>query len=219
MQARTGVCKEAAASVRERITGISKTIAGISAIGIQMQRIALNATFRPRSLGPWQHFYRVAQAIAEPARLSGAASGTIENHRATSEMQQWRSSSQRPPRGACPKPNWNGLRLSVNELDSDQDKAQSGYARTIGLIAGIRQQIRESIAGFGDQDESLDMLATATQTLRDLSNSARPRGSGGATEIAAVYTMQSERAVHQALYDTVRETRYPAPLEDNVEFF
>ncbi|MEI9972884.1 MAG: hypothetical protein WDO73_12965 [Ignavibacteriota bacterium] len=71
---------EAAVSVHQRLAEMSDTIAGIQVIGIEMQRIALNATIQAAHLGQaGASLEIVAQAIQLLARDSEAATDQIEH--------------------------------------------------------------------------------------------------------------------------------------------
>ena len=223
---------ETAISVHQRVSEMSGTIAGVHAVGIEMQRIALNAAIQAAHLGPGGEALEIiAQAIQGLARESEAASGGIENllgntRTAVMALEQATGGS-------------NGsdelmerLRENAAALKRVQDEAHGGYLRALELIAGMKQQVGETIAIFGAADGCLEVLAHAHEMLRGLSIDARRTGSPAAGLAASAYTMQSERAVHETLYDTAPGNREapgngdfppanaPAAVEgDNVEFF
>jgi methyl-accepting chemotaxis protein len=217
---------EAAVSVRQRIAGISQTIAGVGSIGIQMQRVALNATIQAARLGPEGAAIEiVAQAIQVLARETETASGTLEDRLRTIRDAVAALETSTAARGGSEAQTAH-LRRSAEALSSMQDKARGGYARAVDLTAGLKQEIRETIETFGRQDECLRVLAAATEMLRELSSDAPLRDPAGVELTASSYTMQSERGVHHALYETVpqdrpfpQESALPASQEDNVEFF
>jgi methyl-accepting chemotaxis protein len=217
---------EVAGSVHQRVSEMSGTIAGVHVIGIEMQRIALNATIQAAHLGPAGAALEiVAQAIQGLARDSEAASGTIEDHlrntgTAVRVLQQATGGSNRSNEVFAL------LRKNAAALKSVQGEANEGYIRASDSIAGMKQQIGETITMFGSTDGCLETLGRANEMLRGLSIDAQRTGSQGVGSVAATYTMQSERAVHQSLYDTApRDQDFPpasAPAameEDNVEFF
>ena len=216
---------EAAGSVHQRVSEMSGTIAGVQVIGIEMQRIALNATIQAAHLGPAGAALEiVAQAIQGLARDSEAASDTIEDHlsntrTAVRALEQATGGSRSDEVIAL-------LRKNAAALKSVQGEANEGYMRASDSIAGMKQQIGETIAMFGSTDGCLETLGRANEMLRGLSIDAQRTGSQGVRSVAATYTMQSERAVHESLYATApRNQDFPpasAPAameEDNVEFF
>ncbi len=77
---------------------------------------------------------------------------------------------------------------------SIQDQAREGYARTMGHIQNLECQIRETVSGFGCQGEGLERLAEAVKLLQDLARRGQQPDAAGAAQMAAIYTMQSERA-------------------------
>ncbi len=87
---------EAAASVHQRVSGIAETIAGVRAIGIEMQRIALNATIQAAHLGTdGAALEIVAQAIQALARETETASGMLDGRLRTIWMPPGRSGAGR----------------------------------------------------------------------------------------------------------------------------
>jgi hypothetical protein len=88
------------------------------------------------------------------------------------------------------------------------------------MIAGLNQRIRDVISAFGAPEEFLDVLGAASKTLHDLSADAGAADSAVMDEIASTYTMDSERAVHKALYEAVPAAEEASAAQDeNVEFF
>ena len=118
------------------------------------------------------------------------------------------------------------LRRSAAASKSIQDQAREGYARTMGHIENLECQIRETVSGFGSQGEVLERLAEAVKLLQDLARRGQQPDAAGAAQMAAIYTMQSERAVHREIFDSTPhdlgekgEAPQGATPDDNVEFF
>ncbi len=110
------------------------------------------------------------------------------------------------------------LRRSSATLSAIQDQARAGCSGTVELAEGLQQQIHETVDAFGTQGECLRVLGTAVEMLRELSPGAPPADPVRVEQMTSIYTMQSERGVHEALYETVPRNQ-SSPQEDNVEFF
>jgi hypothetical protein len=219
---------EAAASVQQRVAEISETIAGVHAVGIEMQRIALNATIQAAQLGPAGGALEVvARAIQELARETEAASDTLENRlRATTEAA--RALGNATASGCGREERIAHLRRSLEDFGAIQDQARGDYTRIVALTAGLTEQVRATIETFGTQHECLTVLAGAAQTLRGLSGGAPATRADGVGRTASKYampsryTMQSERTVHETLYEARpggEGCPEPGRQEDNIEFF
>ena len=188
---------EATVSVQQRVSEISQTIAGVQVIGVEMQRIALNAAIQAARLGQdGDALEIVANAVQGLAREAGTASGTIEDllsntRAAVMSLGQASAASEGSVAQRAQ------LRRSAEGLKSAQEEAQGGYAQTLEMIAGVKQQIGEAIALFGTQREGLDLLEGAIEKLRGLTLEL-PAGWSEAARIPSTYTMQSERVVHES---------------------
>jgi chromosome segregation ATPase len=216
---------DVAVSFHGSVSDISQTVAGVHAIGIEMQRIALNAAIQAARLGPRGGALEIAAgAIQNLAREVEGASDDIEKR-----LNQIRDGAVALDEATSALTGADGrigeLRKSASALRGVQESARGGYAETMESIAGLKRQVRETIAGFGRQNEPLENLSQASEMLRGVSNLA-PAGSAEiAAPLAAQYTMQSERAVHEALHEGVPlpdalEDSAAAPSADcDVEFF
>jgi len=220
---------DAVASIDQRVSEISRTIAGVQTIGVEMQRIALNATIQAARLGQDGGALEiVANSVQGLAREAGASSSTIEDRlggirdaaMALDKMAVRGDSATQIPQ----------LRGSAAGLNSIQDQARGGYIRTVAKIAELKRLIGETVSGFGDQSDVLEHLAGAARLLHELAADRCSPDALDEERIGATYTMESERAVHNAVFDgnppRNQESRLPdaAPgaiegHEDNVEFF
>jgi methyl-accepting chemotaxis protein len=213
--------REAAVSIRERVSGMSQTISGVHTVGLEMQRLALNATIQAVKLGEDGGALEiVAYAARNLAQNAGTAASTIEKLLTDMNDGVSRLESSTAASGGS-EAQIAQLRGGLDGLRSVQVEVRGAYDRTTGLIAGLNERIGEAISAFGAPDEFLDVLAGAGTMLHDLSADAGSVDSAAADEIAATYTMDSERAVHKALYEGVSETpaAHQDNQEDNVEFF
>jgi len=223
---------EAAVSVRQRVSGISETVAGVRAIGIQMQRVALNATIQAAQLGPAGGALEVvARAIQDLARETEAAGDTLEN-RLRMTVEAARALGDATAGRSGWEDGMTHLARSVEVLRTIQDQARGDYTRIVELAEALTGQIRETVEAFGTQHECLEVLAGAAETLRELSAGAPAVGEAGARQAAwqhlmpSRYTMHSERRVHETVYEAARAganasevSAPPAAQEDNIEFF
>jgi hypothetical protein len=216
---------EAAASVQRRVSDISETIAGVHAIGIQMQRIALNATIQAAWLGPDGGALEiVANAIQILAREVETASDTLKNRLCTIDTAA--SAFGKAAAGSGSRERIAQLRGSAGALSAIQGKAHSDYSGTAEQTAGLTLRIRDTIAALGGLDEQLQVVARANEMLRELSAGVESAGPDGAEQMMSIYTMESERTVHGTVYGTAPHgsdlptaITTPAPQEENVEFF
>jgi len=220
---------EAVVSIDQRLSEISGTIAGVQTIGVQMHRIALNATIQAARLGQDGGALEiVANSIQGLAMEAGAASSTIEDR-----LSGIRDAARGLDNVAARSDSVTEvaqLSRSVADLNSIQDQARDGYVRTNQKIAGLKRQISETIAGFGDPDDIVERLVRAARLLHELSADGRPTAAPGVEQIATTYTMQSERDVHNTVFEigdsqnqeSALPGAAPAALggqDDNVEFF
>lgn len=212
--------EEAAVSIRERVAGMSRTISGVHAVGLEMQRLALNATIQAVKLGEDGGALEiVAYAARTLAQNAGTASGTIENlldamNAGVSGLENVTEAS------SVSEAHIAQLRQGLEAMRSVQQEARGAYERTSELIAGLNQRILDAIAAFGAPDEFLEVLAEASKTLHAVSADFGQVDSAAVDEIASTYTMESERAIHKAVFEAVPGAEeLPAAQEDNVEFF
>lgn len=103
--------------------------------------------------------------------------------------------------------------------------AVRGLAEEAGTTSGT---IDKCLDGIREAVRMLDAAAAeAGKLLRHVAAQGRPADAAGARQMAAVYTMQSERAVHREIFDSTPEDQESetgeahrgATPEDNVEFF
>jgi len=220
--------REAVISVDRRVAEISQAIGGVQSIGIEMQRIALNATIQAAHLGAEGSALEiVAGAVQGLAREAGTAAAAIADRLngirdAALDLDQ--AAAGRGSAGQIPQ-----LRSTAAALKSIQEQARNGYFQTVGNIEQLKRQVGETLFGFRGQGDALERLASAAQRLRELSSAGGPSIAPDAERIAAAYTMQSERAVHNVIYGNAAQVqKFPLPdaspmspedQDDNVEFF
>ena len=217
---------EAIVSLQQRISEISRTIAGVYAIGIEMQRIALNAAIQAARLGPDGGALEVvAHAIQGLAREAEAASAAIENRLEAIRNSVSALGSTAADRSAA-EARVAELRHCADVLHSVQEAARDGHTTTQELITELKRQIRDTIVSFGSEEECLTLLKGAIDTLSGFAAEARSSDLADVEKVKAMYTMQSERAVHDKLYDTgpdgqerATASALPAATQDDVEFF
>ena len=215
-----------ATSVHRSVSEISQTIAGVRAIGIQMQHTALNSTIQAGRLGADGAALRiVAQTIGELAgqrrvryvmlgdRLSKMRDAAVELGKKTAERSDLEGQTIK-------------LRQCIEALSSIQEQALGDYARTVELAGELREEIRGTVDAFGTQKEGLDVLGAAEKAMRKLSAGASVGNVGPMDRIASMYTMQSERVVHETMWNGapqmggLSEAGSAADSQEgNVEFF
>ena len=199
---------------------MSRTISGVHAVGLEMQHLALNATIQAVKLGEDGGALEiVAYAARTLAQNAGTASTAIENSLAA---MNGRVSSLESSTDVSTQSDAHiaELRQGLDALRSVQHEARGAYGRTSEMIAGLNQRIQDAIGAFGAPDEFLEVLEDASRTLHEVSADLGLVDSAAMDEIASTYTMESERAIHKAVFEAVPPTEeLPAAQEDNVEFF
>lgn len=218
--------REAIVSLEQRITEISRTIAGVYAIGIEMQRIALNAAIQAARLGPDGGALEVvAHAIQGLAQQAETASGAIEDRLDAIRIAVSALGRTAADRTAA-QARVAELHRCADVLHCLQDTAAQGETKTRDLITELKRQIRDTIVSFGSEEECLTLLKRGIDTLSDLAAEARSTALADVEQIKSMYTMQSERAVHDELYDADPGSQQlppaaavPAVQQDDVEFF
>jgi hypothetical protein len=217
--------KEAAVSIQQPVSEIAKTVEGVRTIGIEMQRIAMNATIQAtrleRSGGALEI---VALAILTLARQIETSSDTLEQC-----LRTVREDAAAVGTATAADSEAEGqvalLRQSAAALGSMETRAKADCARTVELTAALQHEIGETISGFGTQDECLRSMDAAIQALQEISAREAPGEDAAAEQGMSQYTMHSERVVHRALYDAdnpagdVPAESPPPVAEENVEFF
>lgn len=199
---------------------MSQTIAGVHSVGLEMQRLALNATIQAVKLGEDGGALEIVAYTARTlAQNAGTASSTIENllnamSTGASNLETLIAASSGSETHIAQ------LRQGLDRLRSVQQEGRGAYDRIIELIAGLNDRVRDAISAFDSPEEFLESLAAATQELHDLSVNAASMDSAAVDQIASTYTMDSERAVHKAMFEAVPAPEESAAAqEDNVEFF
>ncbi|WP_321472955.1 methyl-accepting chemotaxis protein [uncultured Paludibaculum sp.] len=215
-----------AVTVHKRVCEIAETISGIRAVGVMMQRIALNATIQAARLGEeGASMEIVANAIQWLAGEAEQASEKTETllqrirERATSLETTTESFGTTEAEIAR-------LRHDTTALHDAEALARSGYRQSMELIEGLKQRLQRTVAEFGTQDETLGILDRASGVLRGLGADAQSCDLGSTDVVPASYTMHSERSIHAAFQagrstneaDRLRGVRENA-AEDNIEFF
>lgn len=220
---------EAVQSVDQRVPEIARTMAGIQTIGIEMQRIALNATIQAARLGEDGGALEiVANAVQGLAREAGSSSSEIEER--LKGIRDDALALDTAAATSCSATQIQRLRCCASGLKSIQDQARDGHLQTVEKIAELKLRIGGTISAFGGQSDILERLEGAARLLHELSSEGRPAVAPSQEQIEAAYTMQAERDVHKALFDTATPQNDETPLpgtapaategqEDNVEFF
>ncbi len=217
---------KAAVAVRERLAEMEQTNAGVHSIGIEMQRIALNSTIQAAKLGSnGGALESAARAIQGLALETETASDTLAQ---TLDMVRKAAASLAESASLrnCSRTQISRLRESAGVLRSIHEKAREDCRLALEMSAGLKQRIRETSDGFGTQEETLHILASAAEKLEELSQKMRGSDAADMERMVSLYTMQSERAVHDDLYDSGAQND-PVPAadapaaaeEENVEFF
>lgn len=214
---------EAAVSVCQRVSEISRTVDGVRAVGIEMERIALNATVQSAKLGSAGGALEiVACQIRELAREAETASGSLAVQVRKVEHVA-AALGHAGGRRANLEQQIAGLRGCAEGFRAAWNAADCDCARTVELTGGLRQKVRDTVNAFGEHTECLQTLAAAVESLSRLAGSAPPPGSAAATQMPHRYTMESERAVHRAVCGApprhAQAAIGPPQGEDNVEFF
>jgi hypothetical protein len=138
---------DAAASLGERAAEISCTIAGIRTVGLEMQRIALNATIQAARLGQSGGALEiVANAVQGLAREAGAASAAVEDR--LSALRDALSALDRSASLGGSAAQIPQLRGGAAGLKSMEEQARNGYSRTLQQIAQVKQQIGKTVCGL-----------------------------------------------------------------------
>jgi len=216
----------AAVAVEERAAEMGQTNAGVHSIGIEMQRIALNSTIQAAQLGSdggaLETAARAIQGLArETERASDTLSGTLETVRTAAA-----ALAQSTAAGSKSGAQIVRLRESSRALGSIQDKAREDCKMALDMSAELNERIRETIEGFGSQAEILETLRRAVERLRGLSPDTHSGDSADMKSMLSLYTMESERAVHDVVYESGQQSENEMAAgtpdkseEENVEFF
>jgi hypothetical protein len=209
---------KAGALVRERIEEIMRSIAGVRSIGIEMQRIALNATIEAARLGTGGGALEIAaHAIQDMARETEVASNTLEER--LNAMQSAAAGLREDAAVQSPSAaRIAQIRPCLEGLGAIRGTARRKNARMDELTGVLKRKIRETISVFSTHGECLVVLTEAGDMLEKFSSGARPLDPGRMVEMASMYTIQSERAIHEAMYSRVSNSS-PSPETDNIEFF
>jgi methyl-accepting chemotaxis protein len=218
---------ETVVAINQRLSEISGTIAGVQTIGFEMHRIALNATIQAAHLGEDGGAMEiVASSVQGLSREAGTASSTIEDR--LCGIRTAAQSLQKAATRGDAATQIAELSRSLAGLNSMQQQASEGLSETTHKIADLRHQITDAITAFGDQSDVRGSLMRAVELLHDLSPAtAGPAATPAVEQIAGTYTMQSERDVHNALFDTPAppDQQTPSPAvadqnnDDNIELF
>jgi hypothetical protein len=209
---------QAGASVRERIGEIVRSITGVRSIGIEMRRIALNATIEAARLGAGGGALEIAaHAIQAMARETEHASNTLERllnamKNAASGLRD-ESAAQSTSAARMAQ-----IRLCLEDLGAVREEARRENTRIDALTGVLKRKIRETVVSFRAHGDCLAVLAQARDVLERYSSGPRSPDAARMAEIESMYTMQSERAIHEATYSPAA-TNSPSLEVDNVEFF
>jgi hypothetical protein len=217
---------EVTGSVERPVAEMSEVTQGVLSIGIQMQRVAVNATIQATQLGvDGGPLESVSHAIRSVASAMEAAFETLEQSLpplrvATADL----CSPMAGRNGAADQ--GEHLRDSIRGLKVMEDRANSGYSETAQLAAELKRTIQDALAAFGTQDDCLQVLSEAAQNLSSVVVKSDSPANVAKHQLQLNYTMQSERDVHAAVFGAKPDTatvptpsNETAPEEENVEFF
>lgn len=217
----------AAASVLSGIRNISGSVGEVQAIGVRMQRIALNSSIHSSQLGevgaPLGVLADLARTLASDSEDWADAVSRDLGRIATSGGTLSGIASEATADGASQlstvAQQMRGVLATLNERDLDgRERIGAVEKQAVALqsrIEAVRQTItiQQSAAELADESiRSLQRTIAAT-TDADL-------GPADLAEIAARYTMQSERDIHHNLAETTG-ILLPAPDPEtaNIELF
>jgi methyl-accepting chemotaxis protein len=214
---------ETGSSLGETISQMSASAGSIQQIGHRMQLLALNAAIEAVRLGDTgTALATLADAIRTLAQESderaAEMAGRVDAMRAASAGLQHLA-------GNCAASDHQitDLRRSVEELHSVQQETRQRCAAAAALAEQLAASICQTIQAFGGQEAVPQALRRASHALTELADESRPSSrAGGLEELAARYTMHSERAVHTAVTGGVAPVAVeagPSDLGDNVELF
>jgi len=209
-----------AAGIQERVAEISRLIAGLQAIGTDMQHTALNAIFQAAQLGSEGATLRT---IADTIRIQAKGADNIYStlDRQMSSIQTAASALEKAfaARGASAD-QVSSLRRNIAAVTSRQEQTQRENLSAMELAAELKRQIAETVDGFGMQEECSRLLGDAADLLHHLSGEENLTDHAGLEWITASYTMHSERATHENACGIAPVTDGTLPgQDDNVEFF
>lgn len=215
-----------AVTVQQRVHEIAETITGVRAVGIMMQRIALNATIQAARLGgdgaSMEIVANAIQSLASQAEQSSLQTQSLLDG-IRSEAASLESVVQPL---AETESEIAELRQSVAALDRAEEEAGNGFQSSKELMEELKRRLRSSVEEFTAQPAATEILGWASGVLRGLADDSPAPERDGPEITPANYTMDSERLVHNDLMDRrppkVKETPSPcteADSEENVEFF
>jgi hypothetical protein len=230
--ARDAELSDVARTVRAMLAEIATRMGDVQAIGIHMKRIAVNATIQAARLGTLNGPLEV---IAEAIQALAVEAGTTceQISRRIEEMSQIGANLVRAGDGRDDSATHIGeVRRIADHLHAIQESTMTHHGEAVQMAARLTQQIRETIAAFGTHDHISDVLTRGAEDLRALASV----GETVATDLqasAGLYTMRSERAVHESVLSggeqppmlasaaaASRDNQLPVlAAADNVEFF
>jgi len=222
----------ALSALEEDVTRIRSSAADVSEIGIRLRRLAINATIRASRIGAAGNALDVLAGVMQRVADDSAAMSCRISAQLEAIIETARCLSQAP--GADSARGTAGQILSELErtvLDmressrSSAGQLQQIVALSSELCAGIGLLRSGFTAGTTLAESIQQACAALGEVAADRSRRRAPPGASLA-HLARNYTMQSERAVHQAVTDAA-EPPAAAPvapqnsddLGDNVELF
>jgi len=198
--------------LQETISLMRESIAEIRQIGIQMKRMALNASIVASQIGKSADAIHVlAVSMRDRALESGERSETLFESLGSMSDAALRlfahgvevDADGRLSQDGCVK----GMLIAVAELHTSGERSIARIAEILAYGAGLRSELSAALGDFNVGTlfaESISGARGALDAVGDRIRSARiPPDTGqwerGLAEFATHYTLQSEREVHQRI--------------------
>lgn len=214
-----------ASTVRQSVNEIVAAISGVRAVGLMMQRIALNSTIQAARLGKaGASMEIVANAIQDLALQAEQASEKTEKllegiSRGTNFLESTAESFGQTEEAMA------RLRQDGMAFEEAQAFAERGYRQSMEFVGELKERLADSIQKLDTREVRIAILHSVSNVLRSVAETGAAEP-GDVQVIPGHYTMESERSVHSALADgrMLKDTEQESAIEDNkadenVEFF
>jgi len=198
---------------------------GISAIDLQMHRLALNAGIRAVQIGAGgDALSALAQSLQELASSSCSQSVNVATVLDAMERAAAGLQAVAGNRGNAERPILDDLRVCIQHMNEAARHASQGGAAIAGLARRLRTEISRARETFTVDRQFTSGIARCRRELRA---KAAPTGNvrPELEKCSARYTMHAERAVHSAVGRTLAVPKAGADpgsdksLGENVEMF
>ncbi|MGA3026434.1 MAG: hypothetical protein ABSF98_16845 [Bryobacteraceae bacterium] len=220
-----------AASVLSGIEAISGSVGEVQAIGVRMQRIALNSSIQSSQLGeagaPLGVLADLARTLATDAESWAEAAsldlGIIAAHGGALSAIASQAASEGASQLAGTAERMRGVLAALNERDRSGCEQIGVVQKQAGALQAKIEMVRDTIAIQRRVVESTDECISSLQrTIAATDNAGL--GPADLVQISARYSMSSEREIHRRLSETAGDLA-PAQVltaiaeTDNVELF